>query len=72
MRTLEPVLVSVFGTAILALTGFGIRVLWRLASSLQHDRDATQANTRAVDRLTTQIGALTERVARLEGPRRRA
>ena len=61
-------MLPIFGTAVLALGGWTVRMLWRLAQSLQQDHDVIQANTDATQRLTRQMGALTERVARLEGP----
>jgi hypothetical protein len=64
-------LISVFGAVAIALSGWAIRALWKLSSTLQEDRDATRANTKALDRLSTQVGGLAERVARLEGPPRR-
>lgn len=60
---------------VLALLGglfaWGMRILWHAATLLQADRDATQANTRAIDKLTGAVENLSGRVARLEGPVRR-
>jgi hypothetical protein len=64
-------LISVFGAVSIALAGWAVRALWKLSSTLQEDRDATRANTSALDRLTVQVLGLAERVARLEGPPRR-
>ena len=51
------------------LLAWTVRLLWVISARMQADRDATAANTRAVDRLTEATGKLTERVARLEGIR---
>jgi len=53
------------------LMAWGLRILWLLSASIQEDKDATRANTSAVDRLTDRMGTLAERVAALEGPPRR-
>jgi sensor domain CHASE-containing protein len=50
------------------LMAWGLRILWSLSATLQQERDATRANTKAVEKLTDSMGGLSERVARLEGP----
>jgi len=60
-----------------ALAGFGIRVMWRIASAIQRNQDAVDGLSQAVteDRKATQentraIGILSERIARVESHRR--
>jgi hypothetical protein len=56
---------GIVGAIVSGMVLMALRALWSLASTLQEDRDATRANTQAVDRLTS-------RVDRLEvAPRRR-
>ena len=57
--------------AIGVLFGWVVRLLWKTATVTQRERDAIGANTVAVRDLTTAVAALTERVARLEGPQLR-
>jgi hypothetical protein len=69
--------ISVFGTALLAVCGFGLRLLWSLANELAGQRAEVAAmrvtiaaNTKATDRLSRRMLELTERVTRLEAPPR--
>lgn len=61
-----------FGLGIIvSVLAWGLRMIWNLAGSIQSAKDASSANTQAVDKLTVAVNKLTERVARLEGTRRR-
>jgi len=60
-----------------ALAGFGIRVMWRIASAIQRNQDAVDGLSQAVteDRKATQentraISVLSERITRVESHRR--
>jgi hypothetical protein len=66
-----PALIGLAGALAAAvvsvLLGLGLRALWRLAEILQEDRDATRANTVALEKLTRRVDAMD---ARATGRRR--
>jgi hypothetical protein len=49
---------GIVGAIMSGLVLMALRALWSLASTLQEDRDATRANTQAVDRLTSRVDRL--------------
>lgn len=53
--------ISILGAIFTLLLGMGLRALWKLAQTLQEDRDATRANTAAIDRLTLRVDRLDQR-----------
>jgi hypothetical protein len=47
--------IAAVGAVLVLLLGMGLRALWSLAQTLQEDRDATRANTVAIDKLTARV-----------------
>jgi hypothetical protein len=50
--------IAAVGAVLVLLLGMGLRALWSLAQTLQEDRDATRANTVAIDKLTARVDLL--------------
>lgn len=57
-----------FGIGVLVtLAGWGVRMLWHVASSIQAAQDATESNSKATEELTAAVSELTGRMAHMEG-----
>jgi hypothetical protein len=59
--------VSLFGTATIAMCAWVLRTLWAASVDLAAERQSRQANTAALGKLSDAVDKLTDRVSNVEG-----